>query len=210
MIRHALPLRVEREDGTPADPGLSELGHLQAERVGDWLTDEPAVHALYVSPMRRALATAEPITERLGLEPVVEEGVAEFDRDADAYVPMEELKATNYERWQTMVSDHAVMFHGGDVVAFREGVVQAMERIIAAHRGQRVVVVCHGGVINAWATHVLGLESVFVFDPNYTSINRFLGASSGERSIVSLNETAHLRGLGQVASGHERSVYTAT
>ena len=210
MIRHALPLRIEREDGAPADPGLSELGHQQAERAADWLADEPAVHALYVSPMHRARETAAPIAERLDLEPRVEEGVAEFDRDADAYVPMEELKATNYDRWLEMVSDHSAMFRGGDVFDFRQVVVEAVERIIAAHRGERVVVVCHGGVINAWATHVLGLDGVFVFDPNYTSINRFLGASSGERTIVSLNETAHLRGLGQVASGHERGVYTGS
>jgi probable phosphoglycerate mutase len=55
--------------------------------------------------------------------------------------------------------------------------------------------VCHGGVINSWAGHVLGVrEPFFFFDPGYTSVNRFLAAGSGERSVVSLNETAHLRG----------------
>ena len=54
--------------------------------------------------------------------------------------------------------------------------------------------VCHGGVINGWAGHVLGLGPQMFFNPDYTSINRFRAASSGERSIVSLNETAHLRG----------------
>jgi 2,3-bisphosphoglycerate-dependent phosphoglycerate mutase len=207
LVRHALPLRVEREDGQPADPPLSELGAAQADRLADWLLDEPEVHALYVSPLRRARETAAPLADRLALEPVVEEGVAEFDRDSDAYVPMEELKATDYDRWLEMVSDHRSMAALGDPFAFRELVSTTLERIISDHRGQRVAVVCHGGVINAFATYVLGLDDVFVFDPNYTSITRFLGAGTGERSIVSLNETAHLRGLGAVASGHERGSY---
>ena len=54
---------------------------------------------------------------------------------------------------------------------------------------------CHGGVINVWAAHVLKMVPRLFFDPNYTSIHRFLCARTGERNIVSLNETAHLRAL---------------
>ncbi|SVB92284.1 uncharacterized protein METZ01_LOCUS245138, partial [marine metagenome] len=34
------------------------------------------------------------------------------------------------------------------------------------------------------------------FEAMYTSVNRVLAASTGERSLVSLNETAHLRVAG--------------
>ena len=37
LIRHGLPERVETEDGTPADPPLSEVGHEQARRMANWL-----------------------------------------------------------------------------------------------------------------------------------------------------------------------------
>jgi probable phosphoglycerate mutase len=54
--------------------------------------------------------------------------------------------------------------------------------------------VCHGGVINAYVSHCLGLpNSRGFFYPNYTSIHRIAAARSGERSIVTLNETSHLR-----------------
>jgi hypothetical protein len=53
--------------------------------------------------------------------------------------------------------------------------------------------VCHGGVINAWASHVLGIAELLFFAPDYTSINRFFAASSGERSVATLGETPHLR-----------------
>ena len=41
VIRHGLPLRIERDDGEPADPELSELGQRQADRIAEWLSDEP-------------------------------------------------------------------------------------------------------------------------------------------------------------------------
>lgn len=83
---------------------------------------------------------------------------------------------------------------GVDLEAFRRAVVGALEAIVARHPGGRVAVICHGGVINAWAGHVLGIQAPLFFEPAYTSISRFLAAASGERSVGSLNETAHLRG----------------
>jgi probable phosphoglycerate mutase len=75
--------------------------------------------------------------------------------------------------------------------------VGSIENIIANHASQRVAIVCHGGVINAYLCHVLGLGNQRgFFYPNYTSIHRIAAASSGERSIVTLNETSHLRGSG--------------
>jgi probable phosphoglycerate mutase len=58
-------------------------------------------------------------------------------------------------------------------------------------------VVCHGGVIAGYLTHILGLvEPHGFFYPNYTSIHRVAAARSGERTIVTLNETSHLRSTG--------------
>jgi hypothetical protein len=64
--------------------------------------------------------------------------------------------------------------------------------------GHRIAIVCHGGVINAYLTYILGLSNYQqgFFYPNYTSIHRVAAARSGERSIVTINETSHLRGTG--------------
>jgi probable phosphoglycerate mutase len=44
---------------------------------------------------------------------------------------------------------------------------------------------------------VLGLSNPRgFFYPNYTSINRVAAARGGQRSIVTINETSHLRGSG--------------
>lgn len=192
MIRHARPVRVENRAGRPADPPLGELGQRQAARLARWLADEP-IHALYASPMRRAVETARPLAERTGLELRLEPGLVELDHLSERYVPLEELKAENYEAWLALM--RGGLYAGIDLGAFRRGVAESLERIVAAHPGRKVAVVCHGGVINAWAAHVLGLalESSLFFDPTYASISRFLAAGSGERSVESLNETAHLR-----------------
>jgi probable phosphoglycerate mutase len=187
LIRHALPVGVDSGsvDG-PADPHLAPLGVHQAEALAAWLAAEP-IHAVWSSPKRRALETAGPLAGRLGLEVRVDEGLAEYDRHADSYIPIEELKAANDPRWNELPERPE---------EFRADVVAAMEAVIAAHPGQRVAVVCHGGVINAYAGHVLGVTDPIFFLPAYTSVSRILAASSGARSIETLNESGHLRGLG--------------
>lgn len=192
LIRHGLPLRVEREDGKPADPPLSEIGKDQAERLARWLTRE-RVDALYSSPLKRALMTAEFLAKAKGLEIRLEPGVAEFDRHSPIYVPMEELRAKDYERWRELVSGGFESLF--NLKEFKKGVLEALERIIRENAGKRVAVVCHGGIINLWAAHVLGLERLLFFAPEYTSINRFLASARGQRSLASLNETPHLYGV---------------
>ncbi len=191
LIRHALPERRATDDGTPADPPLSTLGRAQAEAMARWLADEK-LDAIYASPMRRARETATPLELALGVEAVLEPGVVEMDHTADSYIPIDQLKREDYPRWQALIQG-GELWGGVDMVAFRATVVEALERVVDAHRGARVAVVCHGGVVNAWAGHVLGVVDPFFLDVTYTGVSRFLAASSGERSVMSLNETAHLR-----------------
>ncbi len=193
LVRHALPERVEASDG-PVDPDLSGVGHRQAAALAGWLDDEAGLDAIYVSPLRRALQTAEPLAAAQGLTPVVEPDVAEWDRDAHAYIPIEELRATNHPWWRAMATGDWTAL-GVDPIAFVARVVAAIDGIARRHGGQRVAVVCHGGVINGYLGTVLGIDRVLWFDPGYTSVSRVLVSSEGVRSIRSVNETAHLRTL---------------
>lgn len=193
LIRHALPVRREVEQG-PADPELSPVGHEQARRLAEWLADE-AIDAVYTSPLRRAAQTAAPVGTVAGAAPVVVDGLAEFDRDANEYVPMEELKAAGDPRWQEIVDGGYFAGLGVTPAEFQARVVAAVDGIVDAHPGGRAAVVCHGGVINAYGAHVLGLDDLLFFEPGYTSISRILASSRGHRMLSSLNETAHLRAV---------------
>jgi probable phosphoglycerate mutase len=195
LIRHALPIRRELDEGI-ADPQLSPEGLAQAEHLADYLSSE-RIHAVYASPLRRAQQTAAPLAKVQGVEIVTEDDVAEWDRNSNEYVPVEELKAANDPRWQAMLRGEWNV-HEESPDEFNGRCVSAVERLIAQHSGQTIAIVCHGGVINAYLVHVLGL-TVNVqgfFYPNYTSIHRVAAARSGERSIVTINETSHLRNSG--------------
>ena len=64
--------------------------------------------------------------------------------------------------------------------------------MIERNPSKRVVVFTHGGVINVYLAHVLGISSALWFHPEYTSISRVLAAIGGTRSVGTVNETAHL------------------
>jgi len=194
LIRHAIPVRRELESGI-ADPELSAAGIRQSELLADYLSSE-TIDAIYTSPMRRARETALPLARVLKMESNVVDGVAEYDRNSEWYVPVEELKAANDPRWLELISGE---WNGTDEseIEFSQRVITSIETIINQHSSQRVAVVCHGGVINTYIASILGLENQRgFFYPNYTSIHRIAAARSGERSVVTLNETSHLRGSG--------------
>jgi probable phosphoglycerate mutase len=111
--------------------------------------------------------------------------------------PVEDLRAANDPRWQAMLDGEWESDESEE--EFRARAIGAIEKIVADHRGERVAIVCHGGVINSYLAHILTLANGYergFFYPNYTSIHRVAAASSGERSIVTINETSHLRGTG--------------
>ena len=191
IVRHALPLRVIVEEGA-ADPQLDELGHRQADALAEYLFAE-GVDAVWSSPMARARQTAQPLSDRTGLAVTVDNDLAEWDRDSNTYIPIEELKAGNHPMWQAMMAGEWV--GASDPVTFQKNVVGAMNRIIDAHPGERVAVVCHGGVIGAYLAHILELPRPGgFFHPEYTSIHRVMASSRGHRTLRSMNELTHLHG----------------
>lgn len=188
LVRHALPQRLETP-GLPADPPLAEGGRVQAAALArHWA---PRVDAVWTSPMLRAVQTAEPLVAARGLTPEVDDDLAELDRDQHHYIPIEELRA-DPGLWEEAVA--AWVGPEGEALRreFRQRVAAAVDRIVTAHRGQRVAVICHGGVINAALAEVLGLGPALFFEPGYTSVSRVVASAGGRRQLLSVNETWHL------------------
>jgi len=192
LVRHGLPVRRELVEGV-ADPELAPDGQVQANRLADYLATED-ITAMYVSPLKRAVETAAPLAAKLGITPVVDDDISEFDRNSKEYVPMEELRGTDDPRWLKMIRGEWEEGHDHPDL-FRKRVIAACERMIERHPGERVVAVCHGGVINQYLAHILGIQTQLgFFYPHYTSIHRVIASREGLRSLGTLNEIAHLRG----------------
>jgi 2,3-bisphosphoglycerate-dependent phosphoglycerate mutase len=187
LIRHALPVRIDGGDG-PADPELSDDGWRQAGALAAWLADEE-IEVMVASPLRRAQETAEPLATLLDVEVSTVDGLAEFDRNAPWYIPIEELKAADDPRWHAMLAGKWDL----DPDEFQRGVVEAVDAVIDANPGRTVAAVCHGGTINAYLSAMLGLDQLMFFFPEYTSVSRVRASRDGARSLLSVNETGHLR-----------------
>lgn len=190
-VRHAEPVRIAPGRGVPADPGLTERGHDQAQRLADWLKFEE-IDAVLSSPKLRAIETAQPIADALGLDIEIVEGIVEYDAQSDSYIPMEELRATNDPNLQAMADGNWEVFGGEPAGEFRARIAQTVDELVAANPGRRIVAVCHGGVVNVALALLLGLDRELWFDPHYTSVSRMVASRSGIRSLASLNECAHL------------------
>jgi len=190
-VRHGEPARVAPGSGVPANPGLTERGRDQAQRLAAWLAVE-RVDVVLSSPQRRAVETAQPIARAHGVEVQLAPGLTEYDAQSDSYIPMEELRATNDPHLHAMYEGRWEEFGAESTETFRARVAATLDEIVAAHPGRRVVAVCHGGVINVAMAIVLGLDRHLWFEPHYTSLSRMVASRTGVRSLTSLNERAHL------------------
>jgi broad specificity phosphatase PhoE len=210
LVRHALPERVGRPadaadatagDGARADPGLTELGERQAARLVDALgAAAGGIDALYCSPLARARATAAPLARTLGREPVVVDGLAEYDAEARYYVPVHEMARHDPAAWQRMLDGY--LPGSIDIDAFGERVDAAVEQIIATHPGRETaVLVAHAGTINIWLRRLLELARPLTFPLDYTGITRVLAGRDGRRVVKSVNETGHVADLLVIPGG---------
>ena len=193
LIRHGLPHAVCEGNGAGADPGLTPEGVRQATLLGAFLAarDGGEISAVYSSTQRRAIQTAQHITERLRVPLHVDEALLEFDHGATFYTPVEDMKLSSVERWQA-VEEGRWGSHVFDLPGFRARVHDAIEAIVERHPATSVAVVCHGGVINSYLGEVLGAPRLMLFSPGYTSVTRIAAARSGHRQMRAVNETVHL------------------
>ncbi|MEZ5171853.1 MAG: histidine phosphatase family protein [Acidimicrobiia bacterium] len=198
LVRHGQPERVHADttDGRPADPGLTLQGRMEAKRVAEWLRHEHVDH-IVSSPMLRALQTSEPLADARGLEPEILDDLAEYDRHAAHYTPFEQMSAEEVQRLaeaalgsvdlNELANETYAGSHVEEIGEFAGRVVAAVEGIIERNEDHRVVAFCHGGVINAYLAHIIGLDRQLWFYPEYASLHR-VSAAAGLRMITTLNE----------------------
>ncbi|OBF89759.1 phosphoglycerate kinase [Mycobacterium sp. 852002-51152_SCH6134967] len=186
IIRHALPLRSEPGQGS--DPDLSEEGIEQAKRLPDALARFP-ISRLVSSPQKRAIQTAEPVAEALGLSIDIDDRLAEYDRDLSHYTPVEEISEEDMRRLA-----NGELPSGVDQSAFIARVKAGVDDIVkAADREDTVALFSHGGVINALVHDVMSTERLLCVQVDYAGITRVLWSSSRETFFVAgINSTEHV------------------
>jgi broad specificity phosphatase PhoE len=180
--------------GKQWDPRLSDVGREQAKALAARLVlmDPPA--AVVTSPFRRCLETIRPYAQRAGISPATDEAVGEVFIGEWEGLSFEEIVSGD-EELARRFRDSEPMFSlapGGESgEELRRRVVPAVEAILKRSPRGSVVVVTHGGVINAYLGHLLGVEEDMFFLPENASINIVL-ADEGRRRMRFLNDTRHV------------------
>ncbi|MGH0037506.1 MAG: histidine phosphatase family protein [Myxococcota bacterium] len=131
------------------DTPLSERGRRQAASVAEYLVERhPESAALYSSPLSRTHDTARAIGGRLELSVRIDPELVEFDLGRWEGKTYKELFET-HELWTHMKRDEHFRPHGGESPrAVTDRLGGALRRIHDAHRGERVIVVTHGGALS--------------------------------------------------------------
>ncbi|HYI24706.1 MAG TPA: histidine phosphatase family protein, partial [Thermomicrobiales bacterium] len=123
------------------DIPLNPVGLAQAENVARIIAAEPAWDVIVSSPLSRALQTAQTIAGATGIDPIrLEADIRERGYGDAEGLTLEEREARwSGTDWPNLEPYEAMQLRG----------VAALDRIATDHAGLRVLVVCHGGLMNA-------------------------------------------------------------
>lgn len=186
------------------DVDLNEVGRMQAAAVAEQLSGESKVSAVYSSDLKRALETAETIASRCGgLEVIQDLGLRERHLgDLQGLVFREAAKICP-EAHQALLShrtDTEIPGGGESFDQLYKRCTSALQRIGNKHKGERVVVVTHGGVIRALqkraSPHRRSPGKVL-----NTSINVFHLSDGNRWTIKTWGDVSHLDDTGFLKSG---------
>ena len=131
-----------------ADPPLNARGRDQAHALADTVAGE-AIAAVYASPLRRALETAEILAQRLRVpvEPV--DGLREVDVGEWQGLTREEIEQRFPDAYARWLAFGRGWEDGETYEEMGRRVVAALHELAARHRDETVLVVTHGGPLRA-------------------------------------------------------------
>ena len=161
LIRHGENdyVKTGRMAGRLPDVHLNERGRAQSVELAEALAQAP-IKALYSSPMERALETAAPLAEKLGLEINVRPGLLETN--IGDWSGMELKAARKLPEWKTIQSAPSrFRFPGGEsFVEMQSRLVNEIELIAKEHKGDAdalVACVSHADPIKLIVAYYMGM-----------------------------------------------------
>jgi probable phosphoglycerate mutase len=181
-----------------ADVPLNDIGHEQARRLGLRLAGETA-QQLISSDLMRAQQTAAPAALQLSLPVVTSVALREQHFGIVEGMRSDEIQSLHpraWEEWLEFREDHA-MPQGESAREFHARIVAALGSIAAAHKGQHLIVVTHGGVLDmVWRTAKgLSLSGPRQSDIPNAGFNRIRIADPAKPEAIEIVDWADTRHL---------------
>ena len=179
------------------DIGLNPMGRWQAARVGDALRDEP-ISAIYSSDLARAFETAQTIAhshaQATSLRVVPHTGLRERH--------FGHLQGKTWSEIETEWPEDAKLWRGRDphwspvdgesLTVLRERIAACVNELAYAHVGEQIVLVAHGGVMDALYRLATGqsTQTPRTWHLGNAAINRLLWTPQG-LSLVGWGDVSH-------------------
>ena len=178
------------------DIPLNEVGLRQAQHLAQTLVQRETIDAIYASDLSRAHSTAQAIAQAMGQSVTVHAGLRERHFGAfqgRTYAQIETELPEHAWHWRKRTPDWAPPGGGESLTVLRERVIQTVEALAAAHAGQHIVMVAHGGVLDILyrAAARLDLQAPRTWALTNTAVNRLLWTPQG-LSLVGWGDTSHL------------------
>jgi probable phosphoglycerate mutase len=180
--------------GRQWDPPLGERGREQAQLLAKRLVAMETPAAVACSPLRRTRETVAPYAEAAGIDVDFDDGLVEAHLGEWEGMPFEDILAGDEQMLRRLRNQEPIWRHAPGVeelTAFRARVREAIEGILTRTSDGNVVVVCHGGVINAYVGPLLGVDNEMFFIPENTSLNSIV-VDGDRRRVRFLNDHLHL------------------
>ncbi len=182
LIRHGEPVpdEIRGKCYGRLDVSLSVGGRLQIESVARHLESEP-FHAIYASPRRRTLESAEILASFHTCEVQIEPDLREIDFgdfEGVSYDDIAERYPELFRQWMEKPTE--VEFPNGEsFTKMRFRVTRSIAALLTRHRGECIALVTHGGVIRIVLADALAIPSVNLFRiaQQYAAVNliRYVG-----------------------------------
>ncbi|HWQ40328.1 MAG TPA: histidine phosphatase family protein [Burkholderiales bacterium] len=151
LVRHGeTAWNAEQRIQGHLDSPLNDEGLAQALLLGERLGQERFDH-FYSSDLGRALQTAQPIADRSGRRPVPDPALRERNLGVFQGLTGPECQQRypqDYARFHQRDPDHA-MPGGESIRQVSARVSRLLQDLASRHRGARILVVTHGGVLDA-------------------------------------------------------------
>jgi len=179
------------------DVPLNATGHEQARRLAARMAGE-TVHHLYMSDLLRTRETAAPVASQLTLSGVSDAMLREQNFGRVDGMRVDDIKSQFPEAWAGWAAFHEDYgMPGGETTRqFHARVMDAVRRIAAAHSGQTLMLVTHGGVLDmVWRTaRALGLNGPRQSDIPNAGLNR-VRINGDAIDVLAWADTRHLEGM---------------
>jgi broad specificity phosphatase PhoE len=172
---------------------LTDAGLAQARSAGERLASEP-IAAVYSSPSRRALQTAEAVAAQHGLTPITDPGLRERHAGEFEGVAVEEVERRHPSIWNDRNADYW-NWHPPGGETFRqvlERTLEVVDRIRAEHEEETVALVTHMGPARVLLSELghIPMEKTYEMEFPSTGITVFQ-LDGNESRVETLNDAGH-------------------